>query len=99
MPPRDDELPEGTDHIINGAMETGGGDTSGRLVGVDGGQVVLEQEDGTEAKLDRASVTKARLDVEVPPDAVRKGLLSRELPRFTPATITDPEAFVAELDT
>lgn len=25
MPPRDDELPEGTDHIINGAMETGGG--------------------------------------------------------------------------
>jgi ElaB/YqjD/DUF883 family membrane-anchored ribosome-binding protein len=29
MPPRDDELPEGTDHIINGAMETGGGDTSG----------------------------------------------------------------------
>jgi len=29
MPPRDDELPEGTDHIINGAMETGGGDTAG----------------------------------------------------------------------
>jgi ElaB/YqjD/DUF883 family membrane-anchored ribosome-binding protein len=27
MPPRDDELPEGTDHIINGAMETGGGDS------------------------------------------------------------------------
>src|SRR4051812_18976118 len=26
MPPRDDELPEGTDHIINGAMETGGSD-------------------------------------------------------------------------
>jgi hypothetical protein len=25
MPPRDDELPEGTDHIINGAMETGAG--------------------------------------------------------------------------
>ncbi len=25
MPPRDDELPEGTDHIINGAMETNGG--------------------------------------------------------------------------
>jgi uncharacterized protein YjbJ (UPF0337 family) len=24
MPPRDDELPEGTDQIINGAMETGG---------------------------------------------------------------------------
>lgn len=29
MPPRDDELPEGTDHIINGAMETGGGSNSG----------------------------------------------------------------------
>jgi ElaB/YqjD/DUF883 family membrane-anchored ribosome-binding protein len=29
MPPRDDELPEGTDHIINGAMETGGGGTGG----------------------------------------------------------------------
>jgi len=27
MPPRDDELPEGTDHIINGAMETNGGGT------------------------------------------------------------------------
>ncbi len=25
MPPRDSELPEGTDHIINGAMETGAG--------------------------------------------------------------------------
>ncbi|MGZ8285895.1 MAG: hypothetical protein ACXW27_11625 [Allosphingosinicella sp.] len=25
MPPRDDELPEGTDHIIRGAMETNGG--------------------------------------------------------------------------
>jgi len=29
MPPRN-ELPEGTDHIINGAMETNGGDTGGR---------------------------------------------------------------------
>jgi uncharacterized protein YjbJ (UPF0337 family) len=29
MPPRDDELPEGTDHIINGAMETGGGGGGG----------------------------------------------------------------------
>ncbi len=26
MPPRNSELPEGTDHIINGAMETGTGD-------------------------------------------------------------------------
>ena len=25
MPPRENELPEGTDHIINGAMETNGG--------------------------------------------------------------------------
>lgn len=29
MPPRDDELPEGTDHIINGAMETKSGASSG----------------------------------------------------------------------
>jgi ElaB/YqjD/DUF883 family membrane-anchored ribosome-binding protein len=29
MPPRDDELPEGTDHIINGAMETGDGGAGG----------------------------------------------------------------------
>jgi hypothetical protein len=29
MPPRPDELPEGTDHIINGAMETGGADDGG----------------------------------------------------------------------
>lgn len=29
MPPRDDELPEGTDHIINGAMETNGGGGKG----------------------------------------------------------------------
>ena len=32
------------------------------------------------------------------PDAVRKGVLSRELPRFTPATITDPEALRQHLD-
>jgi hypothetical protein len=32
MPPRDDELPEGTDQIINGAMETGGsGGTDGDI--------------------------------------------------------------------
>lgn len=29
MPQRDNELPEGTDHIINGAMETGGGSGGG----------------------------------------------------------------------
>ncbi|MBV8685140.1 MAG: hypothetical protein JOZ90_02260 [Alphaproteobacteria bacterium] len=36
MPPRPDELPEGTDHIINGAMETngdGGGAAGGGFVG------------------------------------------------------------------
>jgi DNA-binding IclR family transcriptional regulator len=32
------------------------------------------------------------------PDTVRKGVLSRELPRFTPATITDPEALRQRLD-
>jgi ElaB/YqjD/DUF883 family membrane-anchored ribosome-binding protein len=43
MPPRDDELPEGTDQIINGAMETGGGDTadgggaSSGFIGASGG--------------------------------------------------------------
>jgi ElaB/YqjD/DUF883 family membrane-anchored ribosome-binding protein len=43
MPPRDDELPEGTDHIINGAMATngsgaadGGGSSSG-FIGASGG--------------------------------------------------------------
>ena len=37
MPQRDDELPEGTDHIINGAMETGGSDdTGGGSTGVAG---------------------------------------------------------------
>jgi len=45
---------------------TGGQEVRGRLLGIDGGQVVLEQDDGTGAKLDRASITKARLDVEVP---------------------------------
>jgi hypothetical protein len=33
MPQRDDELPEGTDHIINGAMETGGGTGAGQTGG------------------------------------------------------------------
>ncbi|HYI39469.1 MAG TPA: hypothetical protein VE053_04035 [Allosphingosinicella sp.] len=37
MPPRDEELPEGTDHIINGAMETGGGDGTGRGATAAGG--------------------------------------------------------------
>ena len=37
MPQRDDELPEGTDHIINGAMETGGGDASAGGASTGGG--------------------------------------------------------------
>ena len=38
MPPRDDELPEGTDQIINGAMETSGDDADDFSSGVaDGG--------------------------------------------------------------
>jgi ElaB/YqjD/DUF883 family membrane-anchored ribosome-binding protein len=39
MPPRPDELPEGTDHIINGAMETDGGGAgdAGGFVGSSGG--------------------------------------------------------------
>lgn len=45
MPPRDDELPEGTDHIINGAMETGGGDTSGG--GASSGFIGASGGDGT----------------------------------------------------
>jgi ElaB/YqjD/DUF883 family membrane-anchored ribosome-binding protein len=48
MPPRDDELPEGTDHIINGAMETGGAsgndDASG---GAGSGFIGASGSDGT----------------------------------------------------
>jgi hypothetical protein len=33
MPPRNPELPEGTDHIINGAMDTGNGGGGGGFVG------------------------------------------------------------------
>jgi len=44
----------------------GGQEVRGRLLGLDGGQIVLEQDGGTEARLDRASVTKARLEAEVP---------------------------------
>src|SRR3954462_11649 len=32
------------------------------------------------------------------PEAIRKGVLSRELPRFPPGTITDPEALQDHLD-
>lgn len=37
MPQRDDELPEGTDHIINGAMETGGGGSGSGFIGASAG--------------------------------------------------------------
>ena len=43
----------------------GGQEVRGRLVGIDGGFLILEQ-DGAETKLDRASITKARLDAGVP---------------------------------
>jgi ribosome maturation factor RimP len=44
----------------------GGEEVRGRLLGIDGGQIVLEQDSGAEVRLDRTSVTKARLDVGVP---------------------------------
>jgi ribosome maturation factor RimP len=43
----------------------GGEEVRGRLLGIDGGFLVLEHE-GRETKLDRASITKAKLDVDVP---------------------------------
>jgi ribosome maturation factor RimP len=43
----------------------GGEEVRGRLLGIDGGFLVLEQ-NGGEAKLDRASITKAKLDADVP---------------------------------
>jgi ribosome maturation factor RimP len=43
----------------------GGEEVRGRLVGIDGGFLILEQ-DGRETKLDRASITKAKLDADVP---------------------------------
>lgn len=54
MPPRDDELPEGTDHIINGAMETGdrgtaeaGGGGSAAGGGASSGFIGASSGDGT----------------------------------------------------
>jgi ribosome maturation factor RimP len=43
----------------------GGEEVRGRLVGIDGGFLILEQ-NGGETKLDRASITKAKLDADVP---------------------------------
>ena len=43
----------------------GGEEVRGRLVGIDGGFLILEQNAG-ESKLDRASITKAKLEADVP---------------------------------
>ena len=43
----------------------GGEEVRGQLLGIDGGFLVLAQ-DGEQAKLDKASITKARLDADVP---------------------------------
>ena len=47
MPPRDDELPEGTDHIINGAMETNGGGGAAAGGGASSGFIGASGGDGT----------------------------------------------------
>ncbi len=47
MPPRDDELPEGTDHIINGAMETNGGGGAANGGGSGSGFIGASGGDGT----------------------------------------------------
>ena len=44
----------------------GGQEVRGRLLGIDGGSLVLEQEGREQVKLDKASITKARLDADVP---------------------------------
>ena len=44
----------------------GGQEVRGRLLGIDGGFLVLEQEGGEQVKLDKASITKAQLDADVP---------------------------------
>jgi ribosome maturation factor RimP len=45
----------------------GGEEVRGRLVGIDDDQVVIER-DGAEVRLTRASITKAKLDADVPWD-------------------------------
>ncbi len=47
MPPRDDELPEGTDHIINGALETNGGGGAANGGGSSSGFIGASGGDGT----------------------------------------------------
>jgi ribosome maturation factor RimP len=44
----------------------GGQEVRGRLLGIDGGFVVIEQDNGEQVKLDKATMTKARLDADVP---------------------------------
>jgi ribosome maturation factor RimP len=44
----------------------GGQEVRGRLLGIDGGFLVVEQDGGEQVKLDKASITKARLDADVP---------------------------------
>jgi ribosome maturation factor RimP len=44
----------------------GGQEVRGTLLGIDGGFLILAQEDGAQVKLDKASITKARLDADVP---------------------------------
>jgi ribosome maturation factor RimP len=44
----------------------GGEEVRGRLLGIDGGFLVLEPDGGGQVKLDKASITKARLDADVP---------------------------------
>ena len=44
----------------------GGQEVRGRLLGIDGGFLVLEQDGGEQVKVDKASITKARLDADVP---------------------------------
>src|SRR5919197_1413410 len=44
----------------------GGPEVRGTLLGIDGGFLLVAQDDGTQAKLDKPSITKARLDADVP---------------------------------
>ena len=44
----------------------GGQEVRGRLLGIDGGFLVLEQDGSEQVKVDKASITKARLDADVP---------------------------------
>jgi ElaB/YqjD/DUF883 family membrane-anchored ribosome-binding protein len=65
MPPRKSELPEGTDHIINGAMETGSGGTSGGSAGAGGGFVgsgAADDTGGTSGTAGAADDTGGRAD-------------------------------------